>query len=71
LVDNNIVDAGARSLALALDKNTTLTKLKLPYNNIGEAGVAIAADLVKTATFTLLDLRLSKIGRMRGSSRQA
>ena len=54
---NNIGDAGAVALAVALHHNSTLNSLYLNGNNIGDAGaVALAEALHHNSTLNNLDL---------------
>ena len=56
-------DAGAASLASALEKNATLQELDLLYNDVGAAGAAsLASALEKNATLQELDLRHNDVG---------
>jgi hypothetical protein len=60
---NSIGAEGARSLAAALDNNSTLTSLDLHDNEIGAEGArSLATALDNNATLTSLDLRRNNIG---------
>ncbi|CAF1522034.1 unnamed protein product, partial [Didymodactylos carnosus] len=55
--NNNISDAGAKSIAEALKTNQTLTYLLINNNNISDAGAKSIAEALKTNQ-TLTDLRI-------------
>ena len=56
-------DAGAASLASALEKNATLQELDLLYNDVGAAGAAsLASALEKNATLQALHLAGNGVG---------
>ena len=56
-------DAGAASLASALEKNATLQTLNLSFNKVGAAGAAsLASALEKNATLQKLDLIMAEVG---------
>ena len=56
LYDNSVGDAGASSLASALEKNTTLQTLSLGRNSVDDAGASsLASALEKNTTLQTLD----------------
>ena len=60
---SQIGDEGAKYIAEALTKNSTLTHLYLSYNQIGDKGAKyIAGALAKNSTLTHLDLGSNQIG---------
>jgi len=63
LVRNGVGDAGAASLASALEKNVTLQRLNLGGNDVGDAGAAsLASALEKNATLQTLELGGNGVG---------
>jgi Ran GTPase-activating protein (RanGAP) involved in mRNA processing and transport len=62
LGQNHISDIGAQHLAEMLKTNTTITRLWLFYNEIGDQGIKLMADVLAHDNKTLqwLDLRLNK-----------
>jgi Ran GTPase-activating protein (RanGAP) involved in mRNA processing and transport len=55
---NKITKEGAFKLAEALKNNTSLEKLNLGYNNIGDTGVEYIVDALLKSNKTLLKLHL-------------
>ena len=65
---DEVGDAGAASLALALEKNATLQTLELGCGSMGDAGMSsLALVLAKNATLQTLELRGKKRRRCESS----
>ena len=63
LHNNNVGDAGAASLASALEKNATLQELYLDHNGVGDAGAAsLASALEQNATLLELSFGGNDVG---------
>ena len=63
LHNNNVGDAGAASLASALEKNATLQTLDLVGNEVGDKGAAsLESALEKNTTLQRLSLGHNKVG---------
>ena len=63
IVWKSLGDKGATALAVALQRNSAITRLRLGFNKIGDAGAAALAEALRSnGAFTALDLEGNSIG---------